>query len=495
MLKKPLSFIYGLIILILAAGPGWGAISSPVEAQSPSPSAITDWYISPGGNDISGNGSEARPLRHIQTAINRASPGNRLHILPGTYSENLDINKDLILTGESVSPEDIAVEGRDVGPLIRVGAVKCSLNNLTVRNSRGDGIFMQDVWRSDETTPTAELALKKLIVKNNSGHGIDSLSGGSLSVEDCDISSNTGDGIYLEQTGFILKNNRVHDNSGYGINVITVTFPDSPAGTIEQNQIKQNKSGGVREHSCNQAIIKNNEIVNNPGTGITLSWGDAQIVNNLIRDNQGAGIGGDGVDIKITGNTIEGCSGEGIRLVDVWGDISSNIIGNNSGAGLVLGKGQVNIENNLIVKNQQEGISTSLLGGRLINNTVAYNNGGVRIDASLVSSIIKVVNDIICYNGWDYDCTMNASSCDLGSGNLSGEKNISKEPLFVDPAKGDYHLLPGSPCIDAGTNEDAPLADLEGAPRPFNMIADMGCYEYTPQLPPLDERTFSSSLG
>ena len=28
--------------------------------------------------------------------------------------------------------------------------------------------------------------------------------------------------------------------------------------------------------------------------------------------------------------------------------------------------------------------------------------------------------------------------------------NISVDPLFVEPATNDYHLLPNSPCIDAG---------------------------------------------
>jgi len=68
-------------------------------------------------------------------------------------------------------------------------------------------------------------------------------------------------------------------------------------------------------------------------------------------------------------------------------------------------------------------------------------------------------------------------------GGREGEGNIDADPLFVDADNDDYHLLPASPCIDAGDpnyvagpNE----TDLDGNPRVMNGRIDMGAYELNP---------------
>lgn len=66
----------------------------------------------------------------------------------------------------------------------------------------------------------------------------------------------------------------------------------------------------------------------------------------------------------------------------------------------------------------------------------------------------------------------------------SGENNIYADPLFINPADGDYRLSAGSPCIDAGDN----LArlpgekDIAGNDRILfggrSQTVDMGAYEF-----------------
>jgi hypothetical protein len=68
-------------------------------------------------------------------------------------------------------------------------------------------------------------------------------------------------------------------------------------------------------------------------------------------------------------------------------------------------------------------------------------------------------------------------------GGWPGYGNIDTDPLFVDPASGDYHLQAGSRCIDAGDpnyiagpNE----TDLDGRARIIGGRIDMGAYEFRP---------------
>jgi hypothetical protein len=54
---------------------------------------------------------------------------------------------------------------------------------------------------------------------------------------------------------------------------------------------------------------------------------------------------------------------------------------------------------------------------------------------------------------------------------------INSDPLFVNPAAGNYHLQAGSPARDAGLSLPGVPLDFDGIPRPQGAGFDIGAYE------------------
>ncbi len=117
-------------------------------------------------------------------------------------------------------------------------------------------------------------------------------------------------------------------------------------------------------------------------------------------------------------------------------------------------------------------------GGALYNCTLTGN----RADFGGGASGSTLYNCIVYYNnahgnGWNWSLSISAT---LARYRTLGQGNITNEPQFVDAAAGDYRLLPSSPCIDAGINQDwmFDATDLAGNPRMLNGRVDMGAYEF-----------------
>ena len=116
--------------------------------------------------------------------------------------------------------------------------------------------------------------------------------------------------------------------------------------------------------------------------------------------------------------------------------------------------------------------------GTLYNCTLTGNlasYGGGAFTSTLYNCIVyynTASRDSNCYG-----CTLNFSCT---TPNPGGTNNITDEPQFVSAANGDYRLLPSSPCIDHGINQNwmFDAMDLEGNPRILNGTVDMGTYEF-----------------
>ena len=140
-------------------------------------------------------------------------------------------------------------------------------------------------------------------------------------------------------------------------------------------------------------------------------------------------------------------------------------------------------------------------------NTATLSGGGICLDNASAS----VTNSILWGNVPDQHYVTNSgrfssltySDIDNELGE-TGNGNIRQDPLFVDPANGDFRLQPTSPCIDAGTSDGAPSLDRDGFPRydypPATNTGggtypyyDMGAYEKQGAVTPI-EGTIGSVL-
>ncbi len=103
-------------------------------------------------------------------------------------------------------------------------------------------------------------------------------------------------------------------------------------------------------------------------------------------------------------------------------------------------------------------------------------SGGVTVENSILAhgtAALYGSGTVQYCDVWDFSQPLTAD----------GTNNLSLDPGFV-ASPGDWHLLPGSACIDAGTDTSAPNHDLDGTPRPLagsdSGVArwDLGAFEY-----------------
>jgi predicted outer membrane repeat protein len=237
------------------------------------------------------------------------------------------------------------------------------------------------------------------------------------------------------------------------------------------------------------------------GGGINNSWGASCALENCLfigNSAKYAGAMSNHTGTFYIGNCtfIENTAKYGGGIRSHGGGAGSNVTINNclfisnsaeSGGGAV-----ANIYTDLNMSNSTLwGNSVIDLGGGLyfsvdstgiINNCVIWGNYaqqyGPQICVSFSSSAPMSSTVSVFYSDVqgglsesyvDPECTLNW-----------GNGNIDADPCFLNPDSNDFHLLPNSPCINAGDSNYVPEpneTDLDGNPRIDSGRIDMGAYE------------------
>jgi predicted outer membrane repeat protein len=211
------------------------------------------------------------------------------------------------------------------------------------------------------------------------------------------------------------------------------------------------------------------------GGGISCSYSNATVENVNIIKNRVTSRGG--------GVCVTGLSN--LRLSRVL--IASNT-SDNDGGGVYCGRdGTIELVNTSICNNDTEnnggGLTTAGRTNVMIINSILWDNTPTEFFLDPYNSREDTL--VVAYSNIKGDTAgMSIHEADTV---LWLEGNINADPVFSNPASGEYFLSAGSPCIDTG-NPDSTFNDVEDPASPGNPLwpamgtlrNDMGAYGGNP---------------
>jgi parallel beta-helix repeat protein len=185
----------------------------------------------------------------IQQAINAANSGDTIEVHSGTYSEHVNVDKQLTLLGI----------GNPVVKAMSYSAITLSEDGITLEGFTATG----------------------------SDKGINVISNNNVLIGN--TASNNKYGIYLVSScNNLLSSNSADSNERYGIYLVT----NSNSNTLKGNTVSNN-GYGVRIQNSNNNLVFQNDLANNPNAGSTggNQWDNGAGTGNHYSDYDESGEG------------------------------------------------------------------------------------------------------------------------------------------------------------------------------------------------------------
>ncbi|MGB8216403.1 MAG: NosD domain-containing protein [Candidatus Methanoperedens sp.] len=338
----------------------------------------------------------------IQDAIDAASDGDTILVYSGTYAENVNVDKQLILRGiDNGGGMPVVNGGESDGIMLSADGI--TLEGFVITNAI-NGIYIQ----SSNNTITNNTA-DNTISPNNIGIYLENSNNNTLINNT--LNSNTNDGIYLESSSNYntLANNNASSNS-YGIDIETSSnnklanniansnyvgiflYSSSNNNSLTNNTANSNSYGIYLESFSNYNTLINNTASSNSDTGIYIY--DSNNNNNLTgntanSNNEGIYLYYSNYNIVINNNASNNTNEVGIRLdFSDYNNLTGNTANSNDN-GIYLESSNSNaLTNNTASNNTDSGIHlVSSDSNTLAKNTVNDNNNGINLTFSSYNNI------------------------------------------------------------------------------------------------------------
>lgn len=198
----------------------------------------------------------------IQWAVDNATIGSTIIVRDGTYDENVNVNKRLMIQSENGSDSTIVQAAKSNDHVFAVTADYVNISGFTVKGAGFSGPYLPKYYAG--------------IYLGNADF--------------CNVSYNKASdncyGICLDNSNDnILKNNDVNSNDYYGIKL-----SGSSNNDVTNNNVNSNEGDGICLYSSNNCKLESNIISNNYRGIILSSSSGNNIVKNTIKHNHYSGI-------------------------------------------------------------------------------------------------------------------------------------------------------------------------------------------------------------
>ena len=432
----------------------------------------------------------------IQTAIDNANTGDRIRISQGTYSESIDVRKNVDIVapnGATISPSSNAVsavaldrgtESRLVNLSLEgtnsIGLdARSSTGDWTAKNieitgfrfgvsalgSTGDWVINNSKIENSNSrgiapeTSQGNWTIKSSIIRNISGIGIDAYRIDAGVIKDTVIENITqpneydGQGITIDDTSgdWIIENVTVKNTEYDGIDAGDTNATHDPI--IRDTKVIDIAEEGIDIAGSKSDFLITGSVVRDTGPGeynngirVEDAQGDWIIQDTIIRNISGEGIDAytqpESSHATIQNLTINDTQNVGVNLYESDGDwtISDTVVQNSSSNGINAGKSNGKLDiNNLTVRDVDgDGIDADSAGGNITVRDTSVQTADNGIDAEKSNGQLIVSNFTV--RGTEGDGIDASNATGNGTVHDSEFRNMGDKSIDVIDSEGVWQI-------------------------------------------------------